>query len=80
MRKASVGEAQHNLSRVLEYVAGGEEVLITRRNKVVARIVPPDAGQPADYPQFAERARRIFADARGKDVSRIIVEDREERF
>ena len=78
MKKASIGEAQHNLKRVLDYVAGGEEVLITRRNKVVARIVPPDTRETV-LPRFTERAQRVFGQAIGKDLSRIVDEDREER-
>ena len=40
---ATVGvhEAKTHLSRLLERVAGGEEILITRRGTVVARLVGP---------------------------------------
>jgi prevent-host-death family protein len=40
---ASVGvhEAKTHLSRLLERVAAGEEITITRRGEEVARLVPP---------------------------------------
>ena len=42
MTSVSVHEAKTHLSRLIEKVLGGEEVVITRRNRVVARIVPPE--------------------------------------
>lgn len=40
MTSVSIHEAKTHLSRLIERVLGGEEVVITRRNRVVARIVP----------------------------------------
>jgi antitoxin (DNA-binding transcriptional repressor) of toxin-antitoxin stability system len=40
-KSVGVHEAKTHLSRLLEDVAGGEEVLITRRGKVVATLGPP---------------------------------------
>jgi prevent-host-death family protein len=37
----SVHEAKTHLSRLLREIEAGREVEITRRNRVVARIVPP---------------------------------------
>ena len=40
-----VGEAKAHLSALLDRVERGEEILIARRNKVIARLVP-DQGIP----------------------------------
>jgi prevent-host-death family protein len=40
-------EAKTHLSALLERVAGGEEVLITRHGKVIARLVPAVAADRA---------------------------------
>ena len=40
MTTVSVHEAKTHLSRLLKQVEAGQEVAITRRNRVVARIVP----------------------------------------
>ena len=45
-RKVGVHEAKTHLSRLLELVAAGEEVLITRRGTVVARLVAPEGDAP----------------------------------
>jgi prevent-host-death family protein len=41
MTSVSVHEAKTHLSRLLREIADGREIEITRRNRVVARIVPP---------------------------------------
>jgi prevent-host-death family protein len=46
-KSVGVHEAKTHLSRLLEDVAAGEEVVITRRGAEVARLVPsrPDGGR-----------------------------------
>lgn len=39
----NIHEAKTHLSRLLERVAGGEEVVIARAGKAIARLVPLDA-------------------------------------
>jgi len=80
MRKASVAEVQHNLNSVLKFVEQGEKVLLTRRNKVVAKIVPVYEMENDDWPSFYERAEEMFGEIKGTDTSQIILDDREERF
>ena len=45
MTTVSVHEAKTHLSRLLKQVEAGDEVAITRRNAVVARIVPPETSK-----------------------------------
>lgn len=42
MTSVSVHQAKTHLSRLIEQVLSGEEVVITRRNRIVARIVPAE--------------------------------------
>jgi prevent-host-death family protein len=42
MTSVSVHEAKTHLSRLLREIAKGAEIEITNRNRVVARIVPPE--------------------------------------
>jgi len=41
MQEVNVREARQYLSRLLDAVAVGEEIVILRRNKPVARLLPP---------------------------------------
>jgi antitoxin (DNA-binding transcriptional repressor) of toxin-antitoxin stability system len=66
---------------VLKWVQEGEEVEVTRRSRVVARIVPcPDAGAPVRHPDFLDRARRIWGERpAGEALSDLVRTDRRER-
>ncbi|MFN0126012.1 MAG: type II toxin-antitoxin system Phd/YefM family antitoxin [Verrucomicrobiales bacterium] len=62
MKTFSIMEVQHNLSRVLREVAAGHEVGITRRKKLVARLLPPAEEPAVDWPDFGSRARGVWGD------------------
>ena len=79
MQKVSVRETRQYISRLLDSVARGEEILITRRGKPVARLIPVS---PANTKQvhFPDRAplRDSIPPARktSKDLIREIREGR----
>ncbi|HEV8054390.1 MAG: type II toxin-antitoxin system Phd/YefM family antitoxin [Chloroflexi bacterium] len=55
MKTVSVFEAKTHLSRLLQRVSAGEEIVISRRNRPIARLVPI-VGRPVFTPgQFAGR-------------------------
>ncbi len=58
MRQVNVYEAKTSLSALLEAVAAGEEVIITKRNRAVARLVPMEPAK--GRPRFGS-AREVFA-------------------
>ena len=80
MKKAGIAEVQHNLNSVLKFVEQGEKVLLTRRNKVIAKIVPAYDTENDDFPSFYERAKEVFKETKGKNPEQIILDDREERL
>jgi len=80
MRTATVREAQHNLPKILRSVSRGEVVEITRRNRVVARLVPAAPRPAGGLPDFVARARAIWGRRPGgKPTSEIVIEARAER-
>ena len=81
MKTASIRELQHHLSRIMLYIDHGEEVLITRRNKVVAKLIPsPSYPKSIDWPDFLKRSKSIIGISKGKTPGEIIINDRKERF
>jgi prevent-host-death family protein len=58
-------EAKNQLSRLLERAERGEEIVITRRGKPVARLVPFQG--MANREKAQEAVRRMRARARAKD-------------
>ena len=81
MRTATVRETQHNLPKILRVVARGEVVEITRRNRVVARLVPATRRAKGELPDFVARARAIWGKhPTGRTTSAIVIEGRAERL
>ncbi len=48
MKKAKIGELRNNLSRYLEHVRGGGEVVVLDRDRPIARIVAVSTGKSTD--------------------------------
>ena len=59
MKQSSVRDLRYNFPRVERMLAGGETVEITKRRRVVARLVPVESQDPP-MPDFAGRIAKIF--------------------
>ncbi len=81
MKAATVRHIQHHLSDVLRSVEDGEVVLITKRGRVIAKIVPAkEKSRTVVWPDFFQRTKQIWGKRiKGKSVSSIIIEERKER-
>jgi antitoxin (DNA-binding transcriptional repressor) of toxin-antitoxin stability system len=80
MKTLSVREAQHGFAGMLNMVAKGEDVQITRRRHVVARLVPPARQTTkAKWPDIMARLRKDFGDKLTPDSSSIFEDMRGER-
>lgn len=80
MKLFSVMETQHNLARVLREIEAGHEVGITRRRKLVARMLPPAEPPPVELPAFADRARKVWGKTwRGRGSGELLDESRGSR-
>jgi prevent-host-death family protein len=78
MKNVSVREARENLKSLLDRVASGEEVVLLRRGKEVARLVPPKSGRRR-LPSL-EKLRASIA-LKGRPLSADVVQARrEERY
>jgi antitoxin (DNA-binding transcriptional repressor) of toxin-antitoxin stability system len=62
MKTASIREVRHDFSRILEWVAGGEEVAITKRHVTVARLLPARRKKTdrLKMPDATARLQRVF--------------------
>ena len=62
MRKASVRDLRYGFKKIERLLHQGEEVQITKRRRVIARLVPENVGANAQMPDFHERLRSIYGD------------------
>lgn len=76
MKTATVGEIQKNFSQVLKNIQSGEEVMITKRGKVIAKITSIGPKETIDWPDFVAESLTL----KGKPASEIIMESRDERL
>ena len=62
MKTASIRDVRHDLSRILEWVANGEEVTITKHRRTVARMLPASSPKSAasHMPDIGGRLKKVF--------------------
>ena len=78
----SMRELQQNLKKVIERVERGETVYLSKRRRVVARLVPAVESRPvAPWPDLEARARAVFGDRMiTPSPSAELIKDRGERW
>lgn len=62
MKKVSVGDLRHKFARVEELLRSGEEILITKRKRIVARLLPPDTRKQVQWPDVMARLKSTYGD------------------
>ena len=72
MREIGAFEAKTHLSRLLDQVAAGETVLITKRGRPTALLVPADWPDRTAAAQAAKSLRALRSRIRGATVSEIL--------
>lgn len=76
MKTATVGDVQKNFSKILNEIHAGEEITIIKRGKPIAKLTALGPKKEIDWPDFYNEAIKL----KGKPVSEIVIEDREDRF
>ena len=66
MKTATVRDLRYDFPKVEAWIRAGEQVVITKRSKPVARLGPPEppakAAKKVKQPDYRARVRRIFGD------------------
>ena len=62
MTKASVRDLRYEFKKIERRLLQGEEIQITKRRRVIARLVPERAEGAKRMPDFEARMRSIFGD------------------
>ena len=60
MKKASIRDLRYGFPKIERLLRQGEEIHITKRRRVIARLVPENAESSAQMPDFLERLRTIY--------------------
>lgn len=78
MKKVQVNEVREHLAKYLSDAEKGEEIIITKHNRPVARLVPVKS-DTSGFPDLSEHRKKL--DVKRKPVSETVIDSRkEERY
>jgi len=67
MRKAGVRELRYRFAEIEDLLRAGEEIQITKRRRVIARLVPVQSSSSPELPDFLARLKQTY----GKKVLKV---------
>ncbi len=76
MKHATVGDIQKNFSAVLKDLQSGEEILVVKRGKPVAKLTGLGPSEDIQWPDFVAEAVEPY----GTSLSQTVIDEREDRF
>ena len=77
--EVSVKEARKNIKYLLDRVNKGEEVIITRRGKAEAKLIPIEDKEAGNKELPDLNKFRALIKVKGKPLSQIVIEERNKR-
>jgi antitoxin (DNA-binding transcriptional repressor) of toxin-antitoxin stability system len=80
MTKASVRDLRYRFHEVEDLLRQGQEIQITKRRRVIARLVPERDEKALEIPDFLARLKKIYGKPLKVTGAEIISKDREDRF
>ncbi|HEY2932249.1 MAG TPA: hypothetical protein VGK99_10940 [Acidobacteriota bacterium] len=60
MRKATVRDLRYRFSEVEDLLREGEEIQITKRKRIIARLIPAKSPVSSRRPDFLARLKKIY--------------------
>jgi len=75
MRKASIRDLRYRFSVVEDALRHGEEIQITKRKRVIARLLPPEPPAKPVMPDFLARLKKTFKGKKLKTTGAEIVSE-----
>jgi antitoxin (DNA-binding transcriptional repressor) of toxin-antitoxin stability system len=77
MAKASIGDLRYRFRSLKDLLLHGEEIQITKRNRVIARLVPEREKKTIEIPDFMARLKKIYGNRMMKvSGAELIARDR----
>ena len=79
MKKASIRELRYSFKRIERLLQQGDEIQITKRRQVIARLVPEPSSRPT-MPDFVGRLRAIYGNETLKISGAELIEQDRSRY
>lgn len=80
MKKASVRDLRYSFKKIERLLLHGEEIQITKRRQVIARLVPAEPQRARQVPDFMARLRSIYGDKKMKMSGADLIREDRDRY
>jgi len=81
MKTASVRDLRYDFKKIEHMLSQGEEIQITKRRHVIARLLPEKPAERPPMPDFLGRLRSIYGDkVLDVSVEDVLRDDRDSRY
>ena len=60
MKKATVRDLRYRFSKVEDLLSEGQEILITKRKRTIARLLPAEPASAPQRPDFLARLKKLY--------------------
>ena len=77
MRKASVRDLRYRFAEVESLLLEGKEIQITKRKRVIARLIPAAPPSPGKRPDFLARLKKLYRKPQRVTGAKRMAEDRD---
>ena len=77
MRKATVRDLRYRFREVEDLLREGAEVQITKRKRVIARLLPVPPAAPPSWPDFLARLKKIYPKPMKRSGAELIARERD---
>lgn len=80
MRRASVRDLRYRFAEVENLLREGNEIQITKRKRVIARLVPAAAPARLKRPDFLARLKKVHGGKRQKVTGAQLIAEERDRY
>ncbi len=81
MRKATVRDLRYHFPEIESLLQDGQEIQITKRKKVIARLVPVRPAGEAKHPDFMARLKKIYGNKKlAVTGAQLLAEERDRKL
>jgi antitoxin (DNA-binding transcriptional repressor) of toxin-antitoxin stability system len=80
MKKASIRDLRYRFSKVEDLLREGEEIHITKRKRVIARLLPPEPAKGVEMPDFLGRLKKLYGNRKLKVSGAELIAKERDRY
>ena len=80
MKQATLRDLRYHFDHIATLLQSGEEIQITKRKRVVARLLPPAVPKIVERPDFMARLKQMYGDRVMEVTGAELLAEERDRF